>query len=129
MKRQTPADPPFGVDRETGEIVADTLRQRAEDYVPPVPLSSQQLVLPTFDGLDLAMGYELRFGGKTTLYLGLELDDDLVAKCKLGARLRFTVDATVTDRAFKRDPLTNKAAAAAKLTVEAVDLESVEVRE
>lgn len=101
------------VDTETGEIVA--------------PVAAHQLVLPTFDGLDVKT-YEFRFAGNVPMVMGFELDDAFIARCRLGARLRFKVDAVVSARTFKVDELGGFVAGGGRLKVESIDLEEVEER-
>ena len=60
---------------------------------------TEQLLLPTFEGI-VVDTFELGFGGKVELDLGFETDDSIVRACKLGEKVKLTVEGTIVSRPF-----------------------------
>lgn len=107
-----------------------------DDYDPetgelsdPPPRSYSQLTLPTFDGITVDQ-FVIRFSGKVPLSLGFDVDDEFREQCKMGRRLRLTIDAVVVGRPFglSMKPPQN-VHAGAKLLVESIQLDNAEVIE
>jgi hypothetical protein len=90
--------------------------------------TAAQLLLPTFEGLPVA-AFELSFGGKVPLDLSFEADEALIGECKLGRRVRVTVEGVIVAKPFRYtegdEKTDDSVTSGARLDVRKVVLEDV----
>jgi hypothetical protein len=111
---------------EADDTIFSTSTGTTWTSAPVASPTARQLTLPTFDGLTVDT-WELAFSGKVALDQDFESDSAFIARCKLGQRVRITVEGTIVARPFALRvggaETDDAVAAGAKLRVESVILE------